>query len=270
MRISVEPSGSNTILHLRGEFDTYYCSLLEQEVAKALEGGTQNIILNLRLVKYINSTALGSILKASKTVGQKGGKLLISNPSTFCKDVLSKVGLDRVVPVHSNDEAALAALEGADAPSKPTGSGELDLDPASVIFKPLDPERIDHFLEQAKASNPVHGHAFGKNWSGVGRMAALSPEGMSFTWSGGNTGLSPFEMGQLLSVGTGFSVKFRLPLLQKGFCEAQVNVTDMQERGDGVKVACTFNEIDAETQGAIQQYATDLDFLRQELRKATE
>ena len=270
MRISVEPSGSHTILHLRGEFDTYYCSLLEQEVAKALEEGSANLILNLRLVKYINSTALGSILKASKTVGGKGGKLLISHPSKFCKDVLSKVGLDRIVPVHDSDEEALAALDGGAAPAKSTGSGELDLDPASVIFKPLDADRIDHFLEQAKSTNPLHGHAFGKNWAGIGRMATLSPETMSFTWGGGNTGLSPFEMGQLLSVGTGFSVKFRLPLLQKGFCEAQVNITDMQERAEGVKVTCAFNEIDEETRGAIQQYAQDLDFLREELRKATE
>ena len=146
----------------------------------------------------------------------------------------------------------------------------MDLDPASLIFRPKDAGRIDHFLEKARSENPVHGHAFGKTWSGVGRMAALSPKTLSFTWTGGSTGLSPFEMGQLLAVGTELMVKFRLPLLQRGFCEAQVNVTELEERSQGVKVLCAFEEIDADTEKAIRQYATDLDFLRDELRKATD
>ena len=146
----------------------------------------------------------------------------------------------------------------------------MELDPASLLFRPVDSTRIDHFLEKAKSQNPLHGHAFGKNWSGVGRMAALSTTSLSFTWTGGNTGLSPFEMGQLLAVGTGLVVKFRLPLLQRGFCEATVNVSELEERSQGVKVQCAFEEIDSDTKSAIRQYATDLDFLRDELRKATE
>ncbi|MEZ5976105.1 MAG: STAS domain-containing protein [Planctomycetota bacterium] len=271
MHISSEPAGSITILHLRGEFDTFYCSMLEKEVAGALERGAEHLVLNLRLVKYINSTALGSILKVSKAVKQAGGRLVISSPSTFCKEILGKVGLDRVVPVYESDDAALDALRGgAPAAGAPTGGGDLELDPASVLFKPTDPSRIDKFLEQARSDNPVHGHAFGRNWSGVGRMASLSPRSLSFTWTGGSTGLSPFDMGQLLAVGIGLSAKFRLPLLQRGFCEAQVTITEVQERAEGVKVFTEFVEIDAETEAAIRQYAQDLDFLRTELRKATE
>ncbi|HPF13478.1 MAG: STAS domain-containing protein [Planctomycetes bacterium] len=270
MHISVEPIGPTTILHLRGEFDTFYCSLLEKEVQAALDKGARNVVLNLRLVKYINSTALGSILKVSKQVQTGGGTLGISSPSPFCRDILGKVGLDRIVPSFESDEVALESINAGQASAAKGGSGELELDPASLIFRPLDPERIDHFLEQAKSYNPLHGHAFGKNWSGVGRMAALSPQALSFTWAGGNTGLSPFEMGQLLAVGTDLNVKFRLPLLQRGFCEAQVTVTDVEERTQGVKLACNFKSIDSETESAIRQYAQDLDFLRTELRKATD
>ncbi|MCA9002872.1 MAG: STAS domain-containing protein, partial [Planctomycetes bacterium] len=226
MHISVEPGDQFTILHLRGEFDTYYCPLLEKEVQAALDSGSPNLILNLRLVKYINSTALGSILKAGKMVQKAGGKLGISRPSTFVRDILSKIGLDRVLSVYDSDEQAIRGVLGTEeGKNAPAGDGEWKLDPAALIFKPKDAARIDHFLEKAKSENPLHGHAFGTNWAGVGRMASLTPEILSFTWKGGSTGLSAFEMGQLLAVGTEWSVKFRLPLLQRGYCEAQVEIT---------------------------------------------
>ena len=108
MHISVEPSDDHAILHLRGEFDTYYCPLLQEEVDGIRKTGVNHVVLNLRMVKFINSTALGAIIKASKALSADGGKLAISRPSAFCKDIIEKVGLDRVVAVFETDEAAVA------------------------------------------------------------------------------------------------------------------------------------------------------------------
>jgi hypothetical protein len=96
-------------------------------------------------------------------------------------------------------------------------------------------------------------------------MSSLSAEGLAFTWSGGSTGLSPFEMGQMLALGTPLSVKFRLPLLQRGYCEAVAEVEQLEERADGVKLACGFKDIDADTLRAVVQYAQDMELLKGEL-----
>ena len=97
-------------------------------------------------------------------------------------------------------------------------------------------------------------------------MASLDAEQLHFTWGGGQTGLTPFEMGQLLALGTELNVKFRLPLLQKGHVEAMVTVTEIEERQEGVKVAAEFgNDVDETTLQAIRQYATDIAFLKKEL-----
>src|SRR5687767_10454135 len=66
MHIDVEHSENHATLHLRGEFDTYYVRNLQEEIDALVEGGVARIVLNLRLVKFINSTALGAIIKASK------------------------------------------------------------------------------------------------------------------------------------------------------------------------------------------------------------
>jgi len=273
MHIQVEPRDSYAILHLRGEFDTYYVPAFQEEVDSLTKAGVVHVVLNLRLVKFINSTALGGLIKASKVLSANGGQLIISRPSRFCKDIIDKVGLDRVISVHDTDEAAAAAF-GLDSPV-PEGDAEFEVDKSSVIFSPEDLSRVEHFItDEERGSgepvNPVHGHSFGGRWSGIGRMANLDETGLAFTWSGGTSGLSPFEMGQLLAIGTNWKLKFRLPLLKKGYCEAKATTTEVEERPDGVKVCFQFSEIADETREAVKQYSADMAYLKDELREATE
>jgi len=268
MHITVEPSDTHALLHLRGEFDTYYCPMLQEEIDGVVKSGVHNVVLNMRMVKFINSTALGAIIKASKVLNIEHGKLAISRPSAFCKDILEKVGLDRVVPVFDSDEAAVAHVTSGTSETESKGEAVFEEDSSSVLFALLDKERLRHFVPSAKSKNPVHGHAFGDRW--VGRMSSLDENGLGFTWTGGNTDLTPFDMGQMLAIGTALKVKFRLPLLQRGYCEAQVEIGLLEERADGVKVGGSFKEIDDATRDAVKQYSKDMAFLKEELRKATD
>ncbi len=270
MHITVEPRESYAILYLSGEFDTYYVPALQKEIDGLQKAGMNSAVLNLRLVKFINSTALGAIIKASKQLTGAGGKLAIAHPSKFCRDIFSKVGLDRVVPVFDTDEEAAANL-GTVKPSSDSDGSEFPEDNSSVLFRPLDDTRVEHFIKQTDTpTNPVHGHSFGKNWSGIGRMAGLDEASVRFTWSGGNTGLDPFSMAQLVALGTDWKIKFRLPLLKKGHLEAIATISEVEERADGIKVQATFKEIGEETRGHVRQYAADMAYLKEELRKATD
>src|SRR6185295_13429816 len=105
-----------------------------------------------------------------------------------------------------------------------------------------------------KAASPAHGHAFDTNWHGIGRMLAIDPKGLAFTWDGNETKLEPFAMGQLLSMGTEIKVKFRMPMFQQGFVEALATVAEVEERDDGVKVGAAFSKIDDKTLAAVKQY----------------
>lgn len=272
MHINVEHGSNFATLHLRGEFDTFYCTAFQNEIAAVQKAGVHRVVLNLRQVKFINSTALGTIIKVSKLLKAQGGKLVIARPSEFCREMIKKVGIDRIVPVCDTDEAAQAAVTGAApaAAAKPEGDAGLPDDESSVIFSPTDTNRIEHFLSQTRRFkeivNPVHGHKFGSNWRGIGRMARLDESGLHFSWNGGDTGLEVFAMGQLLSIGTELKVKFRLPLFQSGFCEATAVVSSVEEREGGVKIGANFTKIEERTLAAVKQYSADMKYLKDELR----
>lgn len=273
MRISLEPRDRYTILHLRGDFDTFYCPLLQKEIESLLEAGVLHVVLNLRMVKFINSTALGAVLRAHKQLAERGGRLAVSRPSPFVRDVLSKVGLERLVPLFETDEAAGEHVAlGGELPPRDEGDVP-EGDESAVLFTLVDEERIEHFVpldeRTPRTKNPLHRHAFGGRWRGIGRMSGLDVSGVRFTWSGGRTGLSPFEMAQMLAIGTELALKFRLPLLRPGHCEAVVVVDEVEERPDGVKIGASFAQIDDGTRRAVQQYADDMTFLKGELRRAT-
>lgn len=269
MHISVEHGDNFATIHLRGEFDTYYCKHLAEQIDALIASGITHVVLNLRLVKFINSTALGAIIKSSKLLSSKGGKLVIARPSAFCRDIITKVGVDRVVPIFDDDDAAAQALFTAAKPKAKAAAAGAD-DESSVLFAPVDPARIEHFLSASRIFKPAAAHATtAANWQGVGRMASLDERGLRFTWNGGDTGLDAFAMGQLLSIGTELKLKFRLPLFKQGYCEAMASVGEVEERESGVKIGARFTKIDEKTLGAVRQYANDLKFLKDELKKAT-
>ena len=260
MEITAEPREGFTILHLRGEFDTFYCRLLQEEVDAVVAAGGKDIALNLRLVRFINSTALGAIIRAAKGLDARGGKLVVSRPSQIAREVIEKVGLDKVVSIHDSDEEAGEALRGGRRPERT--EAEAPDDETAVLFVPRDPQRAVLFLGEELRLPQT-------SWRGVGRMSALEAAGLRFTWNGGASGMTPFEMGQFLAIGIELRVKFRIPLFRRGHCDAIVTVQEVEERPDSVKLQAGFSELELEAERAIAQYAKDIAFLKRELWQAT-
>ena len=47
-------------------------------------------------------------------------------------------------------------------------------------------------------------------------------------------------------------------------------ISEVEERDGGVKIGAAFSKIEEKTLAAVRQYSTDLKFLKDELKKATE
>jgi len=110
MEIKTEPLEAFTILHLQGEFDAVDGPLLLREIDELRKTGVTRVALNLSRVNFITSSALGAILRACRALTADQGRLVVSRPSTFCREIMGKVGLDRAVSIYASDEEAGRAL----------------------------------------------------------------------------------------------------------------------------------------------------------------
>jgi len=108
---------------------------------------------------------------------------------------------------------------------------------------PADEADIEDFLsrQERNLKVPIVKENSGQHVERPGTRTGLGREGLHFTWSVGNSGLSPFAISQMLAIGTNWKVKFHMPqLLRKGYCEAVCTVNEVEERPDGVKVDAIF------------------------------
>ena len=65
MKIDTSNHDDYAVLTLKGEFDTFYVQSLQDEVDSLLENGISHLILNLRMVKFINSWGQDKVLWGS-------------------------------------------------------------------------------------------------------------------------------------------------------------------------------------------------------------
>jgi anti-anti-sigma factor len=114
MKVIKERRDGVVVLTLKGEFDSFVTKPFSEEIAKVQGEGINHLVLNLLYVKYINSTALGAMIKARKACREARGDLVVSRPSPAVREAMESLGLDKLFTILDDDEAAVEAL---DAPS---------------------------------------------------------------------------------------------------------------------------------------------------------
>ncbi|MBM3962619.1 MAG: STAS domain-containing protein, partial [Planctomycetes bacterium] len=110
MKIDKSLHDDYATLTLKGDFDTFYCPALMQEVDALIDRGVSMLILDMHVVKFINSTALGAVIKAHKRCRAEGGDLVVAQPSAFVKNVMKSVGIDKLIGMHETLAEATKAI----------------------------------------------------------------------------------------------------------------------------------------------------------------
>ena len=95
---------------LRGRVDTRTHELLKGRIATMVYEGARHILLNMRRVKFIDSTGLGALLGARRQLVEAGGSLRLVNLSPAVAKALEMLHLARVFDVHESRQDAVDAL----------------------------------------------------------------------------------------------------------------------------------------------------------------
>lgn len=248
MKIDKSLLDDYALLTLKGEFDTFYCPMLQQEVEDLVEQGVSHIILDLRLVKFINSTALGAIIKAHKRCKAEGGELVLSQPSSFVRDVVRKVGIDKLVPMFETESEATRAI--IKHLNQRELTGEAPVDQAKVLIA-FDDEVRNRMIGGKKAL--------------LGSMANVDGSKVTFGFDGHKTGISAEQARQLFFKDSEVHLKFQVKMIKRSFFEVSARVTGTDSVDGGVRVHAQFTGISEADRSALDQFADDMAFLKHQL-----
>ncbi len=110
MQISTRQSGDATILDVIGDIDLYN----SPEIRKALLGALREqraprVIVNLKDVKYIDSSGVASLVEALKVSRDLKSRFILFGLSPAAREVLELSRLIRVFEVHETEDEALRA-----------------------------------------------------------------------------------------------------------------------------------------------------------------
>jgi anti-anti-sigma factor len=105
--VGLDDRDGASVMRLAGELDLYNAADLRAALDQAIAPGPRCIVIDLALVEFVDSTALGVLIEARSRLGQDG--LRLAAPQLETRRTLQISGLDRHLTVHDTvDEALLA------------------------------------------------------------------------------------------------------------------------------------------------------------------
>jgi anti-sigma B factor antagonist len=107
--VVIERSGTVTIVRGSGELDAFAAPDLASAFLEL--HGAGSVVADLTRVSFMDSTALGVIVRGVRTLGEEGARVRIVLPRGPARRIFEITMLDSVLPVAATQQAALEALE---------------------------------------------------------------------------------------------------------------------------------------------------------------
>jgi anti-anti-sigma factor len=106
MKLEQTVKGNVAVLSVTGEMDASESKRLEEAAAASAGAGVPRVVVSLEKLTFIDSTALGSFLRAQETLRKAGGELACASLTKFTAKNFRLLGLDQRVKCFATlDEA---------------------------------------------------------------------------------------------------------------------------------------------------------------------
>ena len=84
--------------------------ILGQVIRELAEKGQKRILLNLKDVKYIDSSGVGDLVRSVTSLRRQGGDLKLLSPALMVLEVLRITRLDRMLDIKDDESAAVQSF----------------------------------------------------------------------------------------------------------------------------------------------------------------
>ena len=113
LKIAQKNKDSYVVLTVKGEIDLYNARQLKEKINDVMEDNvdTQDILVDIRDVAYIDSTGLGILIGIKRRVTEGKGKLVLVLSSERILKLFSITGLNNIFTIAGDMDAAIARLK---------------------------------------------------------------------------------------------------------------------------------------------------------------
>ena len=110
---------STHLVAVRGEIDLFTAPEFKQRINGAIDAGRAAVVVDLTGATFIDSSSLGVLISAHRRLTGRDGRLVVACDVPAVLNTFKITGLDSVLEIHENRDAALTALT-----SGPDGSSD--------------------------------------------------------------------------------------------------------------------------------------------------
>lgn len=264
MKLDITESGPVTIVEFEGEFDAFNLAPTAKQIDDLIDGGAAKLVFELHGLSFINSSALGYLIKVRKKAKAAGGDVVLAKPSLFFRKTLVTLGLDKIFCVYESDEDGIRHFTGKlAAPGADLGD---DIDETltgtnTLLFSLVPPIGTKRY---------------------VGRITSLYSNGLKFRWEipGWSRDVRPplctANFDKEIHPGRKMRIKFRQPFMVQGHyfeMDATIALINRDVRDDGKDEAVFSVKYDTakpEDLEMLKRFVEDMAELRSEIDQARE
>ncbi|NIM00159.1 MAG: STAS domain-containing protein [Acidobacteria bacterium] len=109
---------------------TQGASTLRRRLTELMNDGRRQILVELQNAKYADSFGLAELAASFNEAQNRGVTMVFHCPPGRVRELLNVTRLDEVFPIHEDEQAAIAAVQGTGASAEPSGSEEPSLRPS--------------------------------------------------------------------------------------------------------------------------------------------
>lgn len=247
MEIKRREEDGVTILSFAGDFDAFNLPKISDGIDALVQKGRTRMVFNLAGLKFINSSALGYLIKTHKSLREYEGELTISEPSKFFQTTIATLGIDQIFKIFANDDDAVGYFHNEGSKEQHEFEGvpvdESLLGSTKISFRMLaNPDKM-----------------------AIGKILSIYEDGPTFKY--------PYDIDKVkidpdeLQIGSKVWIKFRQPFLeQKRYFEMEAEIVMAVEIDNDPADACKFRlrytKVDGKDEQALAAFVKDQDLLR--------
>lgn len=110
MQISARQSDGSVILDLSGDIDLAHSPAMRKALLGEIkEKHTRKVFLNLKNVRYIDSSGIASLVEGLKASRDQGSRMILYGLSRSVREVMELSRLQKIFEIYEDEEQALSS-----------------------------------------------------------------------------------------------------------------------------------------------------------------